>query len=179
MTNPPDFDRLHPRSIDYRQLLSDGNAPDGQVFALEKGKGRSGILAEQFAGVEQLTVAQPLGVKNMVMPATNQVEIPGTGQLAGSLGIMFDGNPQRSNRKGRKRAVVHDSAPRRATAGGDEMLIACIVAVDQMDLAVELFEIGQHERRDEIPAVEQQLRSLPIGPQDRPPEVGDMVVAVR
>jgi len=75
-------------------------------------------------------------------------------------------------------AMVMDRAAGLAASRGDEMLVATVVAVNEMDLTVKIIEMRQHKRRNEIAAVYQQLRALLIGQRDRTSEMRDVIVGI-
>ena len=75
-------------------------------------------------------------------------------------------------------AMVMDRAAGLAASRGDKMLVATVVAVNEMDLTVKMIEIRQHKRRNEIAAVYQQFRALLIGQRDRTSEMGDVIVGI-
>ena len=57
-------------------------------------------------------------------------------------------------------------------------MVTAVITVNEVDIAIEPFQIGEHERRDQITAVDEQRGSLLIGQADSPFEVGNMVMAV-
>ena len=59
------------------------------------------------------------------------------------------------------------------------MLVPGIVPVNQMRLTVECFKVGQHERRNEIAAMDQQFGPFLIGSENSPPEMRDVVMTIR
>ena len=64
-------------------------------------------------------------------------------------------------------------------SGSNKMLVASVVAINQMHSAMKCMEIFQHKRRDQVTAVNKQFCAFPVGKTDGPLQVGDMVVAVR
>ena len=114
----------------------------------------------------------------MRVTVTNQVKMSGAGQCPGPPGIMFNSDAQRTGKKAGMRPMMMDFAAGLAASRGDEMLITSVVAINEMDLAVKMIEIRQHERRNKVTAVNQQFSSFLVSQPDRPSEMGDVILGV-
>ena len=117
-------------------------------------------------------------MKNMIMTVANQVKVSRLSKYPRPLRIMLDGDTQCANSKGCMDAMMLDSAVGRGASRGNKMLVTGIIAVDQVYLAAELFEVGQHEGRNEIPAVKQQFCPFLVGTEDSPAKVRNVVMTV-
>ena len=105
----------------------------------------------------------------MVMAAADQVKRAGGGEVAGLVRIVADRYAQAAGFETAVGAVVVETREDGGASGGDQVLVAGVVAVDQVDGAVEPVEAGQHERRDQVTAVDEKFGALAVRPADGPP----------
>lgn len=112
------------------------------------------------------------------MAAADQMVRTGAGQIPGDFGIMVQRDPPALHCQGGVRSMVMEVGKGRAAAGGYQVLVARIVAIDEMDRTIETMQVAQHKWRDQVAAVEQELSLLLIGALHGQMQIGDMVVGV-
>jgi len=149
------------------------------VFGIDQGERGSSVFSEKFSWVNQQAVTDLLGMKKMVVTITDKIEMSRTGQLTGECGIVMAGDAQRGQTDGSMMTpMVMQVAKDCAAACSDQMLVADIVAVNKMNRALKSVQIGQHEGRNQIPAVQQQFRPMLIGHLNSPVQVGNVIMTV-
>ncbi len=91
----------------------------------------------------------------MVMPTTDHIILAAGCKAESKIGIMMTPYTQTIRLDIHGDSMVGDTFKYGAAARGDQVLVAGIIPVNQMDISTKSVYVGKHERRDQITAMEQ------------------------
>ncbi len=165
-------DQLHDKPF------ADNYPLPAQIRCLGKDKAGQLVFTQQIARIEQQTVTDHPTGAFMVMATADHI-IPAAGCKAEcDFRIMMTPYAQAACFDIHGNAVVADALKYCPAPGGDQVLVTDIVAVNQVNITIKPVQVGEHERRDQVAAVDEQLCSGPVGMGNGPGQVGDVVVTV-
>ena len=136
------------------------------------------VLAKQFPGVDQQTVASFFHPIGMVVAAADDVETSLAAKAAGEFRIMMKGDASAAGLHSPPYAMMRDSGEFGMTERKDQMQIADVVAVNQMYRSLKVCQFLQHEGRNKIAAVNEKGNCLFIAQGYRGPQVGDVIMGI-
>lgn len=112
------------------------------------------------------------------MAVTHKVILPALSQLSRQFRVVIQGEAPPSESENTMEAVMLNIGKYVPAARGDEVLIANVVAVDEMHRAVKSVKVVQHERGNQVTAVEEQFCVDLVGTLHSMIQIGYLIVAV-
>lgn len=65
-----------------------------------------------------------------------------------------------------------------STPAGNEMLVPCIIAINEVGRTMETGKLFKHKRRDEIATVYEEINTFMVAVGDSGPQIGNLVVRI-
>lgn len=147
-------------------------------FSIKQDEPRWGVFAQQITGVDQKTGIDLQYPANMVMPATDNVEYSAFRQVGGNFRIVMKTDVQAVGRYPAEYPVMVKVVVLAGTARGDKVLIAHVVAVNKVCLTVKALQLREHEWRNQVSTVNEQLRAVAVAELNGPFQVQDLIVTI-
>jgi len=166
-------------------LLAAGEkrSADGDFFGLEglgidQAECRLTVLAEEFSRVDQQAIADPFDLVGVVVPATDDIEMPGEGETSGQLRIVVKGDAPAARLDRPPDPVVGNGWKPIVAESAYQVHVAYVVAIYQMDRTVESGKFLKHEGGDQVTAMDKQKGSFLVAEGDGAAKIGNVVVGI-
>ena len=158
--------------------MADLDSFHGKRFGIKDTEAGLIVLAEKFTGIQQHSFSDVFYFMDVVVSVADDIENALGCESPGHLRIVGEGDLAAACLHCAKDSVVGHGGEPGAAKLGNYMLIADVVAVDQVDGAAEFGKDVQHERRNQISAVDQHCYAVSVAEFDRGSQIGNVVMGV-